>query len=119
MIVTKAAILADLDRKTYTNTPAIIQTIAVRVPDWNIAQVHANPVIRKKIRCLLILLVMAKMKYATAVEAIQIPKFAASLCVEKYRISVPPLRICVVRPALYNHVDSAGVNPMCICFQVQ
>ena len=63
--------------------PAPKHTIAVRVPDGNIAHVQAMPVMRKKKRYFFTLLVKAKIKNATAVEAILIPKLAASLCVEK------------------------------------
>jgi hypothetical protein len=79
IIVTGIAILNDFDRKTYAMTPAIKQAIAVRVPDGNIAHVHANPVIKKKYLCFLILLVIPNIRNATAVDAIPMPKLAASL----------------------------------------
>lgn len=76
---TIAAIFIDFDRKTYAVIPRIKHAIAVRVPDWNIAQVQANAVIRNMIRCFLILLVNPKIKNATAVDAIPVPKLAASV----------------------------------------
>ena len=79
VILTGTAILIDFERKTYAMNPAIRQAIAVRVPDWNIAQTQAKPVIKKKILCFFILLVIPKMIKATAVEAMPIPKLAASL----------------------------------------
>ena len=83
MIVKGTAILKDFDRNIYTIKPAIKDAMAVRVPVGNIAQLDAKPMIRKAIRCFLILLVMAKIIKATAVEAIPIPKLAASLKIEK------------------------------------
>ena len=78
-VVTGTAILTDLDKNTKAMIPTIKQAMAVRVPEGNMAQAQASPVMRKKTRCLLILLVMAKTKKATAVDAMPIPKFAASL----------------------------------------
>ena len=69
--------------------PAIKHAIAVRVPEGNIAQAHAPPTIKKKYLYFLILAVMPKIMNATAVDAIPIPKLAASLYMEKYRIIVP------------------------------
>ena len=87
------AIFTDFDRKIYTIKPAIKHAIAVRVPVGNIAQADAKPMIRKIIRCFFILLVIPKIIKATAVEAMPIPKLAASLKIEKYRISVPFCRV--------------------------
>ena len=89
MIVKGTAIFMDFDRNIYAIKPAIKQAMAVRVPVGNIAQADAKPMTRKVIRCFLILLVMPKIIKATAVEAMPIPKLAASLKIEKYRISVP------------------------------
>ena len=77
------AILKDLDKKIYVINPAMRQAVAVRVPEGNIAQAHATPTIKKKYLYFLILAVMPNMMNATAVEAIPIPKLAASLYVEK------------------------------------
>ena len=41
-------ILNDFDKTRKTRNPAIIENIAVRVPDWNIPQVTSIPVIPKK-----------------------------------------------------------------------
>ena len=98
IIVKGIAILIDFDRNIYTIKPAIKHAIAVRVPVGNIAHADAKPMIRKAIRCFLILLVIPKIIKATAVEAMPIPKFAASPKIEKYRISVPFCIICVVLP---------------------
>ena len=73
------AILIDLDKKIKAIKPAIKQAIAVRVPERNNPQTHANPTIRKNIRYFVILFVIPNMIKATAVEAIPIPKLAASL----------------------------------------
>ena len=78
-IVTGTAILTDFDKNTYAMIPAIRQTMPVRVPDGNMAQIQAIPVMRKNNLCFLILLVIPKIRKATAVEAIPIPKLAASL----------------------------------------
>ena len=59
--------------------PAIILAIAVRVPEGKTAQIQINPVAKKKYLYFLILLVMPNMVKATAVEAVPIPEFAASL----------------------------------------
>jgi hypothetical protein len=82
-IVNGIAILNDLERNIYAINPAIKQAIAVRVPEGNIAQAHAEPIIKKNIRCFFILLVIPKIINATAVDAIPIPKLAASLKIEK------------------------------------
>ena len=78
--------------------PAIKQAMAVRVPEGNIPHVQAAPTSRKKYLCRLILDVIPNIMKATAVEAIPMPKFAASLYIEKYLIDVPPYRICVNLP---------------------
>ena len=78
-IETGIAIFKDFDKKTYAIKPAIREAIAVRVPVGNIAHAQASPVIKKNILCDFILLVMPNMINATAVEAIPIPKVAASL----------------------------------------
>ena len=59
--------------------PAKKQKMAVRVPEGNMAQKVAKAIIKKIILWILILLVIAKIKKATEVEAMPIPKFAASL----------------------------------------
>jgi len=73
------AILNDLDKIINAIKPAIKQAIAVRVPDWNIAQIQPNPTMIKNILYFLIFVVMPNTMNATAVEAIPIPKLAASL----------------------------------------
>ena len=78
-MITGTAIFTDLDKNTYAIIPAAIHAIAVRVPEGNIAHVHPKPVIRNRIRCFLILLVMAKIRKATAADAVPTPKLAASL----------------------------------------
>ena len=78
--------------------PAIKQAMAVRVPEGNIPQAHANPTSKKKYLYRLIFAVIPNIIKATAVEAIPMPKFAASLYIEKYLINVPPYRICVNLP---------------------
>ena len=77
-IVNGIAILKDFERNMYAIKPAIILAIAVRVPEGNIAQAHAKPTMRKKILNFLIFAVIPKIMKATAVEAIPIPKLAAS-----------------------------------------
>ena len=77
------AIFKDLDRKIYAMKPAIKQAIAVRVPEGNIPHIQAHPTMKKNNRCKVILLVMPNMIKATPVEAMPIPKFAASLKIEK------------------------------------
>ena len=64
-IDTGTIILADLDRTRKIIKPAIIQKIAVLVPDWNIAHVQSNPTIPKKSLCFFILFVMAITKNPT------------------------------------------------------
>jgi hypothetical protein len=76
--------------------PAKKQKIDVRVPDGNVAQKHAAPVVKQKYFSFLILFVMPNIMNATAVAAMLMPKFAASLNTEKYRMRVPPLIICVL-----------------------
>ena len=83
IMVKGIAILNDLDKKIYVTNPAIIHAIAVRVPDGNIAHAAAEPINRKNIFNCLILAVIPNIINATAVEAIPIPKLAASLYVEK------------------------------------
>ena len=68
-----------VEPEAYVAIPAMKQPIAVRVPEGNIAQAHASPVTRKKMRCFLTRLVRAKIRKATDVEAMPIPKLAASL----------------------------------------
>jgi hypothetical protein len=63
----------------YTKIPAKRQAIAVRVPEGNIAQTLERPIIPKKSLYLYIFDVKAKIKNATAVDAIPIPNAAASL----------------------------------------
>jgi hypothetical protein len=90
---TGMAILNDFDKKIYENNPPIRQAIPVRVPEGKRAQMHIKPVSKKNILCFLILLVIPKTINATAVEAMPIPKLAASLNVEKYLMRVPPCMI--------------------------
>ena len=59
--------------------PAIRQAIAVRVPEGNMAQVQAAPTIKKKNLYFRIFAVIPNIMKATAVEAMPMPKFAASL----------------------------------------
>ena len=73
------AILIDLDKKIYAIKPAIKHAIDVRVPEGNIPHIQAIPTNKKKYLNFLILLVMPKMTKATPVDAIPIPKLAASL----------------------------------------
>ena len=113
------AILMDLDKKIYAIKPAIKAAIAVRVPEGNIAHAHAKPVIKKKYLCFLILLVIPNMINATAVDAMPMPKLAASLYMEKYLIRVPPCNICVDLPRPCIKAFSAFVNPNFCCFQTQ
>ena len=77
------AILIDLDRKMYVIRTAMRHAIAVRVPEGNMAHAHALPTIKKKYLCFLILLVIPKIMNATAVEAMPMPKLAASPYIEK------------------------------------
>ena len=93
---TDVAIFTDLDRTMYSIMPAKKQKIDVRVPDGNVAQKLAAPAIRQKYFIFFILFVIPNIKNATAVAAMLIPKVAASLNTEKYRMSVPPLIICVL-----------------------
>ena len=79
MIDTGTAIFTDFDRNTYAIRPAIKQPTAVRVPEGNIAHAQASPVIKKTILYFIILQVIPKIRNATDVDAIPIPKFAASL----------------------------------------
>ena len=79
MIEKGMAILIDFDRKIYARKPATRQAVAVLVPDWNIAHMHPIPTIIKKNLSFLILFVMPNITKATAVEAMPMPKFAASL----------------------------------------
>ena len=79
VIDTGTAILNDLDKKIYAIKPAIRHAMAVRVPEGNMAHAHPNPTIKKYHRCNVILLVMPNMINATAVDAMPIPKLAASL----------------------------------------
>jgi hypothetical protein len=89
------------------------------VPEGNIAQTHAIPTIKKKYLYFLTLAVMPNMMNATPVEAMPIPKLAASLYVEKYLISEPPCNKCVDLPLPYKKELSEGVSPMFFCFQTQ
>ena len=79
MMVKGMAIFKDLDRKIYIIIPAMKQAIAVRVPEMNIAHAQPIPTTRKKILYLRTFAVIPKIIKATAVEAIPIPKLAASL----------------------------------------
>lgn len=79
MIVKGTAILTDFDKKMYAIKPAIKHAIAVRVPEGNMAQVQAAPTIKKNSLYFRIFMVIPKIMNATAVEAMPIPKFAASL----------------------------------------
>ena len=63
-------IFADFDRAKKTIKPAIMQKIAVRVPDINIAHVQNNPAIPKKILNFFTRLVIVMMKKPTAAAAI-------------------------------------------------
>ena len=83
------------------------------------AQAVAKPTIKRKIFNFLILAVIPKMINATAVEAMPMPKLAASLYVEKYRISEPPCKTCVSLPLPFMKELSAGVNPKFFCFHTQ
>ena len=78
-MVTGMAIFIDFERKTYTKIPAKRQAIAVRVPEGNIAQTLNRPTTPKKILNFNIFVVKAKIRKATAVDAIPMPKAAASL----------------------------------------
>ena len=62
-------IFADFDNTKNTKNPAIIQNMAVRVPDWNIAHVHNIPVMPKNNLYFLTLLVIVMMKKTTAAAA--------------------------------------------------
>ncbi len=73
------AILKDFDKKIYAIKPAIRDAMAVRVPDGNMAHAQAAPTIKKKILYLRTFAVMPKMINATAVDAMPMPKLAASL----------------------------------------
>ncbi len=71
-------------------SPAIKHAIAVRVPDGNIPQTQAAPITRKKYFNFLTFDVIAKIIKATAVDAIPMPKLAASPYIDQYLIRVPP-----------------------------
>ncbi len=62
-------ILNDLDNTKNVKKPAIMQNVAVRVPEANICQVTSAPVIKKKKRSLLILVVMLMTKNKIAAPA--------------------------------------------------
>ena len=64
----------------------------------------------------LFLFVIAIMKNAHEAAAICIPKQAASLKTDQYRVI--PLTKWVRYAYPYNHADSAFVNPIFCCFQV-
>lgn len=113
------AILIDFDNTTYTISPAAIEKIAVLVPDWNMPQITKTNTMAKNIRSLLNFVVMAKIMIAAADAAALQPYDAASLNVEKYRMSVPALSTCVDNPLVHNQVNSVGVKPILTCFQVQ
>ena len=83
MIDTGMAILNDFDKNTYAARPAKKQNIDVRVPDGKVAQNEAMATRKKNILCFLILLVIPKIRNATALAAMPMPKFAASLYTEK------------------------------------
>ena len=59
-------ILTDFDTTRKTIKPAIMANMAVRVPDWNIPQVTAAAVIKKKILSLFSFDVIPNTKNATA-----------------------------------------------------
>ena len=59
-------ILTDLAKNKKTINPAIIVKMAVLVPDWNIPQVTAAAVIKKKILSFFIFAVIPNIKKATA-----------------------------------------------------
>ena len=59
-------ILVDLAKNKKTTNPAIKVIIAVLVPDWNIPQMTAAAVIKKKILSNFILDVIPKIRKATA-----------------------------------------------------
>ena len=63
------AILTDLDNTTYTINPAAKQKIAVLVPDWNIPQMTAAAISKKKNFACLNLFVIPKMINAVAAAA--------------------------------------------------
>ena len=69
MMDTGIIILADFDKTRNTMNPAIIQKMAVRVPDWNIAHVHKIPAIPKNNLYFLTLLVIVMIKKTTAAAA--------------------------------------------------
>ena len=69
MIDTGTIILVDLERTRKTIKPAIMQNIAVRVPDWNIAQVVNTPTMVKNNLRFLTLFVIANMKNDTDAQA--------------------------------------------------
>ena len=69
-IDTGTIILADFDNTRKTIKPAIIQNIAVLVPDWNMAHVVSSPTIPKNTLCFFILFVIAMIKNATDAHAI-------------------------------------------------
>ena len=68
----------DFDKKMYAINPANKHAIAVRVPDGNTAHAQAAPTIKKNSLYFLIFAVMPNIINATAVEAMPIPKLAAS-----------------------------------------
>jgi hypothetical protein len=82
-------ILTDFDKNKKTIKPAINVTIAVLVPDWNIPQMTAAAVNKKKILSYFIFEVIPKIRNATADALALHPYEAASLNVDQYLIRVP------------------------------
>ncbi len=118
MMVTGMAILKDLERNTYMETPKAKQNMAVLVPEANIVHVHARPVMKKNIRSFpqMLLCDTETMKNATALAAMLHPKLAASLNMEKYLVM--PFTMWVRAPYT-SHAFSMLVKPMCCCFHAQ
>ena len=63
------ATFTDFHRKIYTISPAAKQNIAVLVPDWNIPQITAAEINKKKILALFNLLVIPQIMKAVAAAA--------------------------------------------------
>ena len=88
-------ILTDLDKNKKTIPPAIKVIIAVLVPDWNIPQMTATAVNKKKILSDFNLDVIPNIRNAMAEALALHPYEAASLKVDQYLISVPDCSKCV------------------------
>lgn len=82
-------IFTDFAKNKYTTNPAIKVIMAVLVPDWNIPQMTAAAVNKKKNLSNLILDVIPKIRNATADALALHPYEAASLNVDQYLIRVP------------------------------